>query len=113
LRHTLKKRDPEKCLIRDAGLCHGSAGVAHIYRRIWEETGEEDFAKSGYYWFKYSLKLATFPDGLAGFKTWRAPENGGWANDPGLLEGVTGIGLAFLSAVYPVESDWDRCLLLS
>lgn len=113
LHNTLTQRDPEKFLIKDACLCHGSAGIAHIYHRLWKETEEEDFATSARFWFNHSLKLASFPDGLAGFKAWRSPEQGGWANDSGFLGGLSGIGLALVSAISHLDPNWDRCLLLS
>jgi hypothetical protein len=57
--------------------------------------------------------MATFADGLAGYKTWRAPEYGGWINEDGLVEGISGIGLALLTYYYEIEPTWDECLLLS
>lgn len=29
------------------------------------------------------------------------------------LTGIAGIGLALLSAIYPITPSWDECLLLS
>lgn len=113
LRHSMSRRDPREAAINDAGLCHGSAGVAHIYNRLWQETGDAACAETARFWFDFTLKLATFSDGLAGYKAWRTPEYGGWVNETGLLEGVAGIGLALISALYPLEPAWDRCLLLS
>jgi lantibiotic biosynthesis protein len=113
LHYSMLRRDPREASINDAGLCHGSAGVAHIYNRLWQETGDEAFAETARFWFDFTLKLATFSDGLAGYKAWRTPEYGGWINETGLLEGVAGIGLAMISALYPLEPSWDRCLLLS
>jgi lantibiotic modifying enzyme len=113
LRHSMSRRDPREAAINDAGLCHGSAGIAHIYNRLWQETGDAAFAETARFWYDFTLKLATFSDGLAGYKAWRTPEYGGWTNEAGLLEGVTGIGLTLISALYPLEPAWDRCLLLS
>ncbi len=113
LRYSMSRRDPREAAINDAGLCHGSAGVAHIYNRLWQETGDADFAETARFWYDFTLKLATFNDGLAGYKAWRTPKYGGWISEAGLLEGVAGIGLALISALYPLEPAWDRCLLLS
>jgi lantibiotic modifying enzyme len=113
LRHSMARRDPSEAAIKDAGLCHGSAGIAHIYNRLWQETGDAAFFETARFWYDFTLKLATFNDGLAGYKAWRTPKYGGWANEAGLLEGVAGIGLALISALYPLEPAWDRCLLLS
>jgi lantibiotic modifying enzyme len=113
LRHSMARRDPREAAINDAGLCHGSAGIAHIYNRLWQETGDAAFAETAQFWYNFTLQLATFSDGLAGYKAWRTPEYGGWVNEAGLLEGVAGIGLTLISALYPLEPAWDRCLLLS
>jgi lantibiotic modifying enzyme len=113
LRHSISRRDPGEAAINDAGLCHGSAGIAHIYNRLWQETGDAAFAETARFWYDFTLELATFSDGLAGYKAWRMPEYGGWTNDAGLLEGVAGIGLTLISALYPLQPAWDRCLLLS
>jgi lantibiotic modifying enzyme len=113
LRHSMSRRDPQEAAINDAGLCHGSAGIAHIYNRLWQETGDEAFAETARFWYDSTLKLAIFNDGLAGYKAWRLPKYGGWINEAGLLEGVAGIGLTLISALFPLEPAWDRCLLLS
>lgn len=97
----------------DAGICHGTAGIAHIYNRMYRNTGIEKFKETAEYWFNETLKMAKFEDGLAGFKAWRAEKFGGWANEYGILEGIAGIGLAFISAVSDIEPKWDECLLLS
>lgn len=49
----------------------------------------------------------------AGYTAWSVAENGetGWHDDPGLLMGGAGIGLALLAAVSTVEPPWDRVLL--
>ena len=47
--------------------------------------------------------MAKFEDGLAGYKKYRMEEYGGWTNDYGFLEGVSGIGLALISAVSDIE----------
>ena len=62
---------------------------------------------------KETLKMAKFPDGLAGFKTYRPEKYGGWTNQYDMLEGIPGIGLAMLSYISETEPTWDECLLLS
>lgn len=99
--------------ICDAGLCHGTTGIAHIYNRAFKYTGIEDFKESAIYWFEQSLKIATYDDGLAGYKAFRSSQNGGMENNYGLLEGISGIGLAMISAVSEIQPAWDNALLLS
>ncbi len=113
LLHTTTRKDPIKEYVIDAGICHGSAGIAHIYNRMYHYTGILAFKESAIYWLNVTLDKATFSDGLAGYKTWYTPEYGGWKNAKGLLEGIAGIGLVLLAATSNTEPKWDECLLLS
>lgn len=97
----------------DAGLCHGTAGVGHIFYRMWRNTGLPEFKDTADYWFQETLKMAKFEDGLAGYKVYRQPQYGGYQNEYGLLEGIAGIGLALMTYYYDLDPTWDECLLLS
>lgn len=111
--HAAKRRDFKKNRVIDARICHGTAGIAHIFHRMYLNTGVETLKETADFWFKQTIDMAKFEDGLAGYKTWRSEEYGGWHNSPGLLQGVTGIGLALLSVVSDDAPSWDECLLLS
>ncbi len=111
--HTTKLRTYEDTRIVDAGICHGSAGVAHIYNRMFRYTGKQEFKIACDYWIEETLKMATFKDGLAGYKSYKGV-NEEWINSYSLLEGVSGIGLVLQNHLHPeIEPTWDRCLLLS
>lgn len=97
----------------DAGICHGSAGIAHIFNRMYNYTKVERFRETSQFWFDKTLKMRTFPDGLAGYKAWYSEDYGGWQNKASLLVGISGIGLALISAISDIEPKWDECLLLS
>ena len=108
------RRDLPTNAINDAGLCHGAAGVAHIFYRAWWNTRLPQFKEAADYWFEQTLKMATFENGLAGFKTYSVPDGKPtWENDYGFLTGISGIGLALLTYYYDIEPVWDECLLLS
>ena len=101
-------------MVGDAGLCHGAAGIGHIFYRAWWNTKQPEFKDAADYWFEQTLKMAEFEDGLAGFKTFQISDGKPiWENDYGFLTGVTGIGLALLTYYYQIEPAWDECLLLS
>jgi lantibiotic modifying enzyme len=98
----------------DAGLCHGSAGIAHIFYRMWINTQIIEFKRAMEYWFGVTLKMAKYKDGLAGYKTYCFSKNSHWyMNDFSFLEGITGIGMALNSYKNQVNPDWDKFLLLS
>jgi lantibiotic biosynthesis protein len=103
--------------IRDAGLCHGAAGLAHLFNRMYQTTGEGRLAEAARFWFQRALDLREPGEGVGGFRSWGTIGAGindlGWRNEPGFLEGSSGIGLALLGAVSDVEPAWDRVLAIS
>ena len=113
LLHSTKRRDLAENAVVDAGICHGTAGLAHIYNRFYKETSIKEFDEARWYWLNETLKMANFEDGLAGYKAWQGQQ--GWQNEYGLLEGIAGIGLVLLGFLTDDIEDlsWDRCLLLS
>jgi hypothetical protein len=108
-------RDPATSGVRDAPLCHGAAGVAHIFNRFHQSTGEQTFADAARAWIRRTLDYLEPGRGIGGFRAWLpdAASGGVWVDDPGLLSGSVGVGLALLAAVTPIEPEWDRVLLLS
>ncbi len=113
LLYSTTRKDLDKNRVFDAGLCHGTAGIAQIYNRMHYVTGISEFKNAKTYWFNETLKKAMYKNGYAGYKAWRSADHGGLTKDPSLLEGIAGIGLAMISAVSDIEPKWDRCLLLS
>lgn len=111
-RHTALRR-AQRDDVRDAGLCHGSAGVGHIFNRVYQATGDVESGEAARYWFERTMAFRRPDGGLAGFQTWSLERtlDGEWIDDPRFLTGVTGTGLALLAAASDVEPAWDRCLL--
>lgn len=88
-------RQPPRGGAVDAGLCHGSAGIAHIFHRHWQATGERVFADAARWWFRRAL--ARIDHVIGG----------------GFLSGRAGVALALVHAASAHEPTWDRVLLLS
>jgi lantibiotic modifying enzyme len=102
--------------VRDPGLCHGSAGNAHLFNRLWQATGDAVFQQAAIDGIKETLAFRAPDRGIGGFQAWlpgKSDEEPSWRDSPGLLEGSAGIGLALISALYPIPPDWDRMLLVS
>jgi lantibiotic modifying enzyme len=81
-----------------AHICHGSAGVAHIFNRMFQSSGRDSLRVAASEWLARLMR------------TWQSD---GPTGDPGLLTGSAGVGLVLLAAATPVEPKWDRLLLLS
>jgi len=111
--HTAKRKNTNENMIMDAGICHGAAGVAHIFNRFYKETGIKEFDDARWYWLDQTLLMAKPNSGLAGYQAWDHKK--GWQNEYGLLEGIAGIGLVLMGFLTDdvQELDWDTCLLLS
>ena len=110
------RRPDERTGVNDAGLCHGAAGLAHIFNRLYQASGDEELADAARAWYRRTLDYRRPGEGLGGFLTWepRTPEaEFEWLLNPGFLSGSAGIGLALLAAVEPAEPLWDRLLLVS
>jgi lantibiotic modifying enzyme len=110
------ERPHDKSGVVDAGLCHGAAGAGHLFNRLYQATGEEGFATAARFWFERTLTMRQPGRGIAGYAAWMPGIEGnkdGWIDDPGVLTGAAGIGLALLAATTTIEPDWDRMLLVS
>jgi hypothetical protein len=102
--------------VLDAGLCHGAAGVGHLFNRLYQASGDDALGAAARTWFGQALALRQPGEGIGGYRAWlplSADMTGdlGWKDDPGFLTGSAGVGLALLAATTEVAPDWDRVLL--
>jgi hypothetical protein len=106
-------RPLEGAATEDAGLCHGAAGIAHIYNRLHQATGDVRFREAALAWYLRVLELRG-ERGVGGYLYWHGPRGTSHLQAlPGLLMGAAGTALALLAAVDDVEPQWDRALLVS
>jgi lantibiotic biosynthesis protein len=112
LSYSLTRKSPVENLVFDSCLCHGSGGLVHIYNRFFNIDHSPQLEETVSYWCQKTLEFRIFEDGLAGFKFFDLNR---YINNYGLLEGVSGIGLSFISFLSGVRGsfDWDECLLIS
>lgn len=87
------RRSIENSGCSGVGLCHGAAGIAHIYNRLGQRTGERRFLDVARRWFEHLIDLDF--------------------NGDDFMNGAAGAGLALLAAISDVEPEWDRVLLMS
>ncbi|SHL16976.1 Lanthionine synthetase C-like protein [Chitinophaga jiangningensis] len=107
-----KRNTPRTALVHDACLCHGGAGLAHMYKKWYRFTGNEIFNASYHLWMDKTLELSNHPDGIGGFKKY----NGGpFVQMAGILDGAAGMGLVLMDYLQgdQEDNDWDRVLFLA
>jgi len=104
-------RPPDQSGVVDAGLCHGSAGLAHLFNRMYQMTAEPVLADAARFWVERTLELcsAAAPDRDAVLSDAAEPA---WKGS-GLLEGAAGVALALEAASTTAEPAWDQILLVS
>lgn len=107
------RRLPENTGVVDAGICHGAAGLAHIYNRLYQGTHDSIFATAAESWVVQVLRHRAGGTGICGFTSRMAGPGGGTiaSSAVGLLEGVAGIALSLLATISALEPTWDAILL--
>lgn len=113
LLYTSRRKGLKENSVQDGGLCHGSSGIALMFNRVFQETNIIEFKEASKYWYNITIDMASFNDGMAGYKANYSQRLGGWVGEIDFLNGVSGIGLSLISAVSNIEPKWDECLLLS
>jgi lantibiotic biosynthesis protein len=101
----------------NANFCHGAAGLAHLYNRMYQANGEPKLGRAALYWLERTLGFYRRASDAGG--TW---VQGNWDPDQPdlwtwtgieLVEGAAGVALVLLAAATSVEPTWDRMFLLS
>lgn len=87
-------REMDDCGVIDAGLCHGAAGLAHVFNRLYQATGDGVLAAAAERWFERALAMER-------------------PAEPGILVGAAGLALALDAAAADRAPDWDGFLLLA
>jgi lantibiotic biosynthesis protein len=106
----------DKTGVADAPLCHGAVGVAHIFNRIYQQEGDKRCRDAAVQWYERAMAMRQPGSGIGGYFTLTRPvpsEPIVWEASPAFLDGASGVALALLAAVTPVEPEWDRMLLIS
>lgn len=107
-------RDPESCGVVDACFCHGSAGLAHIFNRLYRATRDELSAEAARFWVQRTLQFRNPSAGAASYRTLCLNDAGEMEFQErfGLIEGIAGTGLSLLATITNLEPLWDRVFLV-
>jgi lantibiotic biosynthesis protein len=101
----------------NAGFCHGAAGLAHIYNRMYQATGEPELRRAAGYWLERTLdfyRLARDKEGSWVEGSWDPAQRELWTwTGIDVVDGAAGVALVLLAAATSVEPAWDRMFLVS
>jgi lantibiotic modifying enzyme len=108
-------RDSTDDGVVDASICHGAAGNAHLFNRLFQATGDETLRLAATRWVRRTLSMQVPNQGIAGYRSF-VPEfnqrRSSWQAVPGLLEGAAGVAAALISASSDAEPTWDHFLCI-
>lgn len=94
----------------DPCLCHGYAGIAHLFRRLHSYTASASCGTAADLWLDRLLH-PEYSTSLVG--RLQQEQNDFTGKNSSLLTGMAGIGLCLLAAGSPLDPKWDRVLLVS
>jgi hypothetical protein len=103
-------RPLEDSNVVDAGLCHGSAGLGHLFNRMHQASGDSLLADAALRWYRHTLDIQRPGEGIGGYAFWVPPR---WKPTAGFIDGAAGVGLGLLGAVSSIEPAWDQFLAVS
>ncbi|MEJ0029988.1 MAG: lanthionine synthetase LanC family protein [Bacteroidota bacterium] len=110
---SVQRKSPSETRIWDGCLCHGFAGNALWYDRMYRYTGEMIFSEASSYWIDRLLEQLDTLGGIGKFSVYHYKDDV-FVPSMGFLTGATGVGLALISVANPqITPSWDRFLLLS
>jgi hypothetical protein len=89
----------------NTGLCHGTAGLAHLLHRACQLTGHPDLADAARHWMTRTITLTR----TSASATPGHPHPAG----SGLMHGTAGVVLVIHAGCFPEEPRWDQMLLVS
>jgi lantibiotic biosynthesis protein len=86
----------------DSQVCHGTAGLAQFYKKLYNLTEIDEYNKAYHLWINKTLDLVE-----------NELHKGAYVeNETNLLEGLVGVNLVLLSYLYNEDVTWNKALLL-
>jgi lantibiotic biosynthesis protein len=96
--------------VRDAGICHGAAGLTHVFNCLQHVSGHPELHAAARAWRRRTLEMHVPETGIGGYRSYQQRR---WHDDGGYLTGAVGTGLVLLATLSTTPPGWDAPLLLS
>lgn len=100
----------ERTHVADAGLCHGAAGAAHVFHRLFVASGDAELGAATRTWLAHTLAIRN-AEPIAGFPQRVTDGTGRWVPDASVLNGAPGVALVLAALRSETEPLWSRLLL--
>ncbi len=108
LLYSAKRRDIKANHVNDFCVCHGSVGLAQIFRSHGIALEQVDLLDAADYWEKDTLSRAVMDGQGRNTLLYYDPERGGFRESGGILDGIAGAGLYLLGE----QTHLNKLLLL-
>ena len=108
LLYSSKRRDIKANYVNDFCVCHGSVGIAQIFRSHGIALELEQLLDAADYWEKDTLSRVVMDSHGRHTLLYYDPENGGYIESGGVLDGIAGAGLYLLGE----QTHLNKLLLL-
>lgn len=108
LLYCAKRRDIKANYVNDFCVCHGSVGIAQIFRSQGVALGMKELLDAADYWEKDTLSRVVKDGHGRHTLLYYDPENGGFRESGGILDGISGAGLYLLGE----QTHLNKLLLL-
>lgn len=108
LLYSAKRRDVKANHVNDFCVCHGSVGIAQIFRSQGVALGMKELLDAADYWEKDTLSRVVENGHGRHTLLYYDPENGGYIERGGILDGISGAGLYLLGE----QTHLNKLLLL-
>jgi lantibiotic modifying enzyme len=103
--NSMKRMDLNANMVIDAGICHGTSGIAMMFQYYFEEMKLNKASVLRDYWFLETIKMICSDNNDIDILT--MCKNGEYS----LLTGISGIGLVLLSSITQ-DFSWKKLFLL-
>ncbi|MFA8299193.1 MAG: lanthionine synthetase C family protein [Hyphomicrobiales bacterium] len=110
LEETTKRKTKLETNINDGCLCHGTAGIIHIYNRAFQYTSSDKLKKGAEYHANALPQDFSDDNFPLGYKLLRLDSV---EFEDTFLEGIAGVGLVIIALITDQSPDWDASLLIS
>lgn len=112
LSYCATRRSLNETRVFDASICHGSAGVAHVFNKMWNYTKNSEYKKAADFWINQTLEFGKLTS-TSEYIEYNAYNPKTDKHEPvnGILMGASGVGLVLLSYISN-DFNWDRCIML-